>query len=462
MSQIEESTESRLSKAHEAAKREETPNISKIARDYGVSRHTLSNRLKKGATARSQRNPANKALDNVQEEALVRWIDQLHNWNMPPTPKLIQAWANRSLRGASHVGLSWVYRFIKRLPEELQLALKKQYTKESKRIQAEDPAELGVPSRLIYNFDQFGFRPGEGKIQVASRKKKAYPDLETEGGENVTAVECIAADGWPSFDEDLPPNMMIKTSPNGWISDEIALQWLDSFIKATDTPDRLKKGETRVLIFDGRDSHLTLEFLQKCEDYKIIPFGFLPYSTHLCQPLNGKPFFSYKQHLRLLNDDISYWSGASMTKAEFLRETHPVRQKAFNPQIIRDSFEERGIYPMDSNKVLSKLPNQRDMISRNLIITEGGLTELPEDPAPSPSTSSSSIEHTPPTTMAMLQENQEMLLENIDLLTPKLQRWLTRLCNLSRLFHKELLLFKDIVEHIMDAQESLRHSKTKQ
>jgi hypothetical protein len=48
-------------------------------------------------------------------------------------------------------------------------------------------------------------------------------------------------------------------SPNGWISDELAIQWIQSFIKAIN--QRTKKGEKQILIFNGHGSHLTLEFL---------------------------------------------------------------------------------------------------------------------------------------------------------------------------------------------------------
>ena len=133
-----ESAESRLAKAYESAKCEEKPNISKIAREYGVSQRILYDRVKKGATARSARKPVNKVLDCAQEEALTRWIVQLNNWNMPPTPRLIEAWANRSLTRAGKpeqkVSKMWVYRFIKRLLADLSLGLVKQRTKESKRI----------------------------------------------------------------------------------------------------------------------------------------------------------------------------------------------------------------------------------------------------------------------------------------------------------------------------------------
>ena len=169
---------------------------------------------------------------------------------------------------------------------------------------------------------------------------------------NGSFIEC-----WFDDTEDITPNTMIGTSPNGWISDILAIQWLDKFIKATGTSSRMKKGEKRILIFDGHGSHLTLEFLQKCEDHDILPFSFLPRSTHLCQPLDGKPFLSYKQHFRSLNNDVSYWAGKPMGKAEFLRMIEPVRLKTFKQRIIRESFKECGIYPVNNSEILSKLSN---------------------------------------------------------------------------------------------------------
>jgi hypothetical protein len=88
----------------------------------------------------------------------------------------------------------------------------KQKTKESRRIQAEDAGLLGhwysllanvvkkdTPARLVYNFDECGFRPGKGRSRkvISLKGKASIPDLpESERGENVTAIECISADGW--------------------------------------------------------------------------------------------------------------------------------------------------------------------------------------------------------------------------------------------------------------------------
>jgi hypothetical protein len=132
---------------------------------------------------------------------------------------------------------------------------------------------------------------------------------------------------WFNDREALPPNTMIATTSNGWILDEQAVQWFQSFIKATN--ERKKKEQIGILIFDGHGPHLTVEFLQACETNGIIPFGFLPYTTHLCQPLDGKPFLTYKQHFRRMNNELSYWAGEAVG-----RVIRPVREKTFNQRII--------------------------------------------------------------------------------------------------------------------------------
>ncbi|KAJ5160973.1 transcriptional regulator family: Centromere protein B DNA-binding region [Penicillium canariense] len=258
MSKHAEIDESRVIEACEAASAVEKPNLSKIAREYGVSYNILLGRVRQGKQARTTRKPNNKALDEYQEEALRQWIPELRNCHMPVTPTLLEDMANLSLKRAGVdrvVGKTWVYRFIKRLPKGMQLAPVKQKMKEIKRIQAEDAWKLtfwyeklknvvraDMPARLIYNFDECGFQPGKGKDQKVVGGSNP-PDLsELEHSETITALECIAADGWhmdPLFifksttfqetwfygSDALPPKTtLVGISPNGWISDELILQ----------------------------------------------------------------------------------------------------------------------------------------------------------------------------------------------------------------------------------------------
>lgn len=142
MPKTDESTKFRLIKACEAAKLEEKPNISKIAREYDVPQRTLYNHVKKDATTKSSKKRIRRTLNDTQEEVLVNWIVKMNDLNMPPTPKVIEKWANLLLASGGTlnkpVGKMWVYRFINRLPANLQLDPMYQRTKESKRIQTKD------------------------------------------------------------------------------------------------------------------------------------------------------------------------------------------------------------------------------------------------------------------------------------------------------------------------------------
>jgi hypothetical protein len=49
----------------------------------------------------------------------------------------------------------------------------------------------------VYNFDECGVQPGEGKSQsVLNTKGRKVQDVpKAEHSDNITALECIAADG---------------------------------------------------------------------------------------------------------------------------------------------------------------------------------------------------------------------------------------------------------------------------
>lgn len=136
----------------------------------------------------------------------------MKNWNLPPTASIIEAWANQALARAGHpekrVSKMWPYRFEARIPAHLGLAPVRQKTKELKYIQAEDAGLLQhwydqleclldrVPARLVYNFDECGFQPGQGGARKVFGSSRC-PDLaEGEKGKNITVLEYISADGW--------------------------------------------------------------------------------------------------------------------------------------------------------------------------------------------------------------------------------------------------------------------------
>jgi hypothetical protein len=125
---------------------------------------------------------------------------------------MLTEWANLSLARAGsdqRVSKMWAYRFEKRLLEHQLLGPVIQKTKDKKQL---DMKKIGylqhwynqlvnilkdLPSYLVYNFNECSFQPSQEKSWKIISTKKKYPDLtEFDHVKNITAVECIAADGW--------------------------------------------------------------------------------------------------------------------------------------------------------------------------------------------------------------------------------------------------------------------------
>jgi hypothetical protein len=444
--------EDRISKACDAYNQREKPKIKALAREFDVPYKRLLARIN-GRQSRSTRPSTNKALDEAQEKALIQWITLLDNSYASPTPSMVEQCANAILSrngGGATVGPNWVYRFIKRLPPEFNLM--KQKPIERKRFEAENISLIqawydrldiqinthAIRPKNIYNFDESGFQIGQGKDQnVITTNPTATAYIPTGGlAESVTIIECIAADGWlmaPFLllpgqwhmenwyrQSTLPDDYRIAPTPKGWTSDSIAYDWLHFFNECTKS--RVSRGEYRLLLMDGHGSHLTHEFLQFCDTHRIIAFCFPPHTTHLLQPLDGKPFQAYKHYYRKNNNAVVQWGGSVSQKSDFLREIHGIRMQTFKDRTIRHSFAERGIYPFQPKLVVDSLKKAKEPTPELRIHGE-----TPPPPSSSPTSS-------PPTTISKLRQSinkaqnaLQDLTEDLNTLNPKLTPRLQRI-----------------------------------
>ncbi|KXG47416.1 uncharacterized protein PGRI_012860 [Penicillium griseofulvum] len=321
---------------------------------------------------------APKTLNDVQENVLVQWIRQVKELFALPMGPLITTSATQILnRDGTDCTISkaWVDRFIKRLPDDLKPSKVRSVKK--KHIDAEDQETLeqwyrrlealiaGVSPENIYNFDDTIFQIGLGKKPrlVVTRRDSPLPPLNRTYCEWITTIECIAADGWAAdpfaviqgdhyFDEWLTydgtaENAMFMMNPSGRVDEKAACEWIESFHRQTE--DRAD-GQPRLLLFRGQPQYLSFNFLQFCEEHKIIPFSFPPNIGHLLQPFDGKPFEDYKRYWRssllcLMIDDVDE------EKSVFFHNFPSIREKSFKSEVIKDAFADRGIVPFDPSKV---------------------------------------------------------------------------------------------------------------
>ena len=71
----------------------------------------------------------------------------------------------------------------------------------------------------------------------------------------------------------------ISTSQNGWTNNELGQAYSEDHFD----PKETLKGEYRIFIVDGHDSHLTTKAIQHCIDNKIVLLCLPPNTTHMLQ-----------------------------------------------------------------------------------------------------------------------------------------------------------------------------------
>ncbi|KAJ5260482.1 transcriptional regulator family: Centromere protein B DNA-binding region [Penicillium angulare] len=454
MAKPTETEVSRVNQAIKYARSLKKPNLSAISKEYGVDYKLLWRRVKQNMKPKTDVKPSNYALNVQQEKALGYWIQAMDAAFIPPTPNIIEQWANATLARSKTpdrtVGKDWVYRYIKRFPDT-EMKLRRQKIVDSKRLGAADVSMLyhwydllakaldGVHPRLIYNFDETGFHIGQGRTQrvFSSRMNKSQQLASNEHGERVTVAECIAADGWRMhpliifkgqhhmeswYDHILPDEWMTATAEKGYIVDELAVLWIQEFDR--ETRNRVNKNEQRILLVDGCGSHLTFEFLNIAEKANIKIFGFPPNRTNYLQPLDGKPFQAYKAYFRSQNNLISQWGGGQLaTKSSFLHDLLTFRDKALTSRICRNAFKDRGIYPPDAEIVCKPLDNSLPE-PLDLEIDLRNEKTL----SPGPDLLSSSLENTPSKTFKDVEKRQRHLSGLLDRsnITPKEKKTLSQ------------------------------------
>ena len=158
-----------------------------------------------------------------------------------------------------------------------------------------------------------------------------------------------------------------------------------------------------------------------------------------------------------MNNELSFWGAQVCGKSDFLRVIGPIRSKAFNQRIIRESFKDRGIWPVNGSEIVENLTNQ-------LVIPDLIAPDLRSWGARTPSPNlltSSSIENTPPKSIEAIKKNQSKILKHMGTTTPKLQRDLAKVFTHQQVAAENLLMANDTIARIRAVREPLQRPITK-
>lgn len=362
--------------------------ISQIARDFNVPYWSLYRRLH-SVPSKIDQGGHNKKLTLASEQAVIQHIQLLEGFGIAPRPKFFRGIANSVLRTGHTdpstppptVGINWPRNFIKRHPE---LHKQKQKPLAIERARSHDPEAIrrwfedfrynvrkyGVLEDDIYNMDETGYRIGCGRahtiVTTKPQSRQYLPDPENRI--HISSIECISAGGFvlPStiilpgvqithnfIVPELSGEILLAMSESGYSNDEIQMEWIKHFNKYTKTRT---KGTKRLLLCDGYNSHLEYDFIEYCWDEGIIPYAFLPHTTHLAQPLDVKVFQPLKHYHSEAIDAAVRTGDTDFSKVEFLSAFAGFHRQAFKQSTIHSAFRETGIVPWNPEKVLSKIP----------------------------------------------------------------------------------------------------------
>jgi hypothetical protein len=330
--------------------------------------------------AREPRRAVPRSLNEAQENLLIQWISRVKELSSLPTKPHLTKSATQILNcdgGNDTVSPAWINGFIKRLPDDLKPI--KAPSIKKRRIDASDQENLEhwferlealiaeVSPANIYNFNETVFQIGDGMKAIWVIGSSAGPDHYRTTRlycEWMSTIECIAADGWAAdpcivvqgehiYEHWLDcagdhGDALLCPSPGGRVTENIACAWIKFFHGKTQ--DRVTAGQPRLLLFMGQPQYLSFNFLQFCDQHRIILFRFPPNIGHLMQPFDCTAFNSYKDKWNSLGPWMQY-DEADDEKDDFFTYLPEAREKVFEPQTIKDAFAERGIFPFDPPKI---------------------------------------------------------------------------------------------------------------
>ncbi|KAJ5241722.1 uncharacterized protein N7469_000049 [Penicillium citrinum] len=381
-----EHQEGRILLALDAYKKGEFNSIRGAAAAFDVCHMTLSRRYK-GITQRAATRANCHKLSQNEEDSLIEWIKSMDSRGLAPKRYMIKNMANFLLaeRGDSvsyTIGQNWVNCFIAHTPDIVS-RLSRRY--DYQRAKCEDPKSIqkwfdtvqrtiiehGITNDDIWNFDETGFAMGiisRSYIVTFSEYQESQRKILQPGNrEWVTVIECI------NQTQAISPTVIFKAktftstwftmgpkdwhyniSENGWINDQIALDWLQrSFIPKT---QNLIKGSKILLILDGHGSHKTEQFDYLCRQNNIIWLCMPAHSLYLLQPLDVGCFSIIKKAYGDLVQSKMRFGRQSIDKATFLVLYKEARNKAFGIEsTIANSFAGTGLISFNPQHVLDKL-----------------------------------------------------------------------------------------------------------
>ena len=171
------------------------------------------------------------------------------------------------------------------------------------------------------------------------------------------------------------PGTLYGLSSNGWIDQELFHQWFNHFLQYA------PQARPLLLLMDGHSTHYCPESILSASSQQVVLFVLPPNTTHLAQPLDKGCYGPLKIEWRkVCHEYITNNPGRVVTRHSFSELFAKAWMRSMTVKNIVSAFRTCGIYPIDRNKVLSKVDSPSDSSlthSAHSLEARGRLTYLP-------------------------------------------------------------------------------------
>ncbi|CAK1592462.1 unnamed protein product [Parnassius mnemosyne] len=367
----------------------------KASEKYGIPRRTIINQLRLLRSKMPSRPPGAPTTFSSEEEALfVDCILRLSEYGFPLTifdlRIVIRTYLEKIGRRVTKFknncpGTEWVSSFLKRhscLSQRFATNIKRNRAaidKETITAYIEILKEVvrDIPPENLWNFDETNLSDDPGQKKVIAKRGAKYPELISNTSKSSTSIMfCGSAKGellppyivykskqlWNTWTEQGPKDARFNNSPSGWFDMNIFNDWFFTQI----LPILKKQEGPKVIIGDNLSSHISVDVLNACDKNNIRFVCLPPNSTHLTQPLDVAFFHPMKVAWRKI---LTEWKASVQGRRE------QVLQKSSFPVLLNrlidileptrevnlvSGFRKCGIYPVDANPLLERLPTTVD------------------------------------------------------------------------------------------------------
>ena len=152
-----------------------------------------------------------------------------------------------------------------------------------------------------------------------------------------------------NFCEGAVPQTLFCNSSNGWINDDLFLQWFKFFL-ANIPPTR-----PVLLIMDGHGTHISIELIELAQSNGVHLLCLPSHTTHILQPLDVGVFKSFKSNFsKTCSKYLAAHPGRVITSdklASLVAEAWPL---SLSPLNIMSGFKKTGIYPINPSEVTDR------------------------------------------------------------------------------------------------------------